>query len=93
MIWDFMNPHKISANLDHKQKSFIPKKNMKCTMHHGQFFLQPKDAVLSLNSPSISGSEKLILHIVMDLSSEGFVIFHIFATPQKYNQKQGILSQ
>ena len=26
MIWDFMNPHKISANSDHKQKSFIPKK-------------------------------------------------------------------
>ena len=27
MIWDFMNPHKISANSEHKQKSFIPKKN------------------------------------------------------------------
>ena len=27
MIWDFMNPHKISANSNHKQKSFIPKKN------------------------------------------------------------------
>ena len=27
MIWDFMNPHKISADSDHKQKSFIPKKN------------------------------------------------------------------
>ena len=26
MICDFMNPHKISANLDNKQKSFIPKK-------------------------------------------------------------------
>ena len=29
---------------------------MKCTMYHGQFFLQPTDAVLSLNSPSIYGS-------------------------------------
>ena len=28
-----------------------------CTMYHGQFFLQPTDAVLSLNSPSIYGSE------------------------------------
>ena len=28
MIWDFMNPHKISANSDHKQKSFIPKKKI-----------------------------------------------------------------
>ena len=26
MIWDFMNPHKISAHSDNKQKSFIPKK-------------------------------------------------------------------
>ena len=26
MIWDFMNPHKISANSDHKHKRFIPKK-------------------------------------------------------------------
>ena len=26
MIYDFMNPHKISANSDHKQKSFVPKK-------------------------------------------------------------------
>ena len=26
MIRDFMNPHKISANSDHKQKSFNPKK-------------------------------------------------------------------
>ena len=29
MIWDFMNPHKISAHSDNKQKSFIPKKNMR----------------------------------------------------------------
>ena len=29
---------------------------MKCTMYYGQFFLQPTDAVLSLNSPSIYGS-------------------------------------
>ena len=27
MTWDFMNPNKISADSDHKQKSFIPKKN------------------------------------------------------------------
>ena len=27
MIWDFMNPHKISANSDKKQKSVAPKKN------------------------------------------------------------------
>jgi hypothetical protein len=26
MIWDFMNPHKISAHSDNEQKSFIPKK-------------------------------------------------------------------
>ena len=26
LFWDFMNPHKISANSDHKQKIFIPKK-------------------------------------------------------------------
>ena len=26
MIWDFMNPHKISAHSDNKQKSFVPKK-------------------------------------------------------------------
>ena len=32
MIWDFMNPHKISANSDHKQKSFIPKKNGRITI-------------------------------------------------------------
>ena len=32
MIWDFMNPHKISANWDHKQKSFIPKKNWGVTI-------------------------------------------------------------
>ena len=29
MIWDFMNPRKISANSDYKQKNFIPKKNMR----------------------------------------------------------------
>ena len=28
MIWDFMNPHKISANSDNKQKSFVPKKKI-----------------------------------------------------------------
>ena len=32
MIWDFMNPHKISANSDHKQKSFIPKINGRITI-------------------------------------------------------------
>ena len=32
MIWNFMNPHKISANSDHKQKSFIPKKNRRVTI-------------------------------------------------------------
>ena len=46
----------ISAFYLDKQKSFIPKKHMKCTMYYGQFFLQPTDAVLSLNSPSIYGS-------------------------------------
>ena len=35
-----------------KHKSFIPKKNMKCSMH----FLQPTDGVLSRNSPSIYGT-------------------------------------
>ena len=29
MIWDSMNPHKISADSDNKQKSFIPKKNIR----------------------------------------------------------------
>ena len=38
---------KISAFYLDKQKSFIPKKNIKCTMN------QPKDAVLSPNTPSI----------------------------------------
>ena len=28
MFWVFMNPHKISANSDNKQKSFVPKKNI-----------------------------------------------------------------
>ena len=32
MIHDFMNPHKISANSDHKQKSFIPKKQSACLL-------------------------------------------------------------
>ena len=27
--WDFVNPHKISAHSDNKQKSFVPKKNMR----------------------------------------------------------------
>ena len=26
MIWDFMNPHKISAHSDNKQKRFVSKK-------------------------------------------------------------------
>jgi hypothetical protein len=29
MIWDFMNPDKISAHSENKQKSFIPKKKKK----------------------------------------------------------------
>ena len=44
-----------------KQKRFIPKKNMKCTVYHGYLFLQPTDTVLFLNSPSIYGSGKDLL--------------------------------
>ena len=39
-----------------KQKSFTPKINMKFTMYHGQFLLQPTDAIFSRKSPIRSGS-------------------------------------
>ena len=45
---------KISDFYLDKQKSFIPKKNYKCTMYNGYFFLQPRDVVLCLNSPTRS---------------------------------------
>ena len=47
---------KISAFYLDKQ-DFLFLKNMKCTMYHGQFFLQPTDAILCLDSFSINGSE------------------------------------
>ena len=47
---------KISDFYLDKQKSCTPKKNMKCTMYHGLFFLQPIDGILSPNSPSIYGT-------------------------------------
>ena len=49
---------KISVFYLDKQKIFIPKKiHRKCTVYHGEFFLRPTDAVLSLNFHSINGTE------------------------------------
>ena len=52
MIWDFMNPHKISANSDNKQKSFIPQKNI---MH-----VSTRDfTIFELNLISNMGCQKI----------------------------------
>jgi hypothetical protein len=39
-----------------KKTRFIPKFFLNCTMYHGQFFFQPPDAVIYINSRSIYGS-------------------------------------
>jgi hypothetical protein len=49
---------KISAFYLDKQKSFIHKNNLMCTMFHIYLFFQPTDAVLSRNFPSVYGIEE-----------------------------------
>ena len=72
---------KISAFYLDKQKSFIPKKiwSVQCTMDN--YFFQPPDAVIYLNSPSINGSgkdQKVVWFFLSDLSKQTNTMLFVF---------------